>query len=272
MSISQSLAALKNRFEASGRMPVVFLGHGNPMAVIEDNPYSPVWAALGRALPRPQAILAVSAHWMTRGGTLVDVSARPRTIHDFHGFPPELYAQDYPAPGAPEIARDVVALLADDQTRGDESWGLDHGAWAVLKSLYPAADIPVFQLSIDMTKDLDHHFEIGRALSDLRRRGILILGSGNIVHNLHLMRPDIPPYDWAEEFDALFTERLQARDFKTITDRQKLGRLLTLAHPTLDHYFPALTIAGASDDTDELLFITETIDLAAIAMRGFIYS
>ncbi|MCA0042252.1 4,5-DOPA-extradiol-dioxygenase [Celeribacter litoreus] len=271
MSIVQQLQRLKDSLKSSDRLPVVFLGHGSPMNAIEDNSYSRSWKRLGEALPQPQAILVVSAHWMTRGSTLVDVSKMPKTIHDFYGFPQELFAEQYPAPGAPDVAKEVVSLLASHHAEGDDTWGLDHGAWSVLKFLYPNADVPVFQLSIDMTKDLGHHLEIGQALQDLRNRGVLILGSGNIVHNLRTMRFGGRPYDWAEEFDTLVADRLQARDHKTITDRAGLGNLLKMAHPSVDHYLPALTIAGASLPEDELMFMNDTIDIASVSMRSFIY-
>lgn len=184
MPLVQTLSALRDRFVPSDRMPLVFLGHGSPMNAIEDTANSRAWTALGRSLPRPKAILVVSAHWMTRGTTLVDVSALPRTIHDFYGFPQALFDQRYPAPGAPALAREVVSLLASHRAAGDDSWGLDHGAWTVLKFLYPEADVPVFQVSVDIGRDLAHQLEIGRTLSELRNRGVLILGSGNVVHNL----------------------------------------------------------------------------------------
>ena len=271
MSIAHTIQNLKDGLGASDRMPVVFLGHGSPMNAIEDTSYSRTWADLGRTLPRPQAILVVSAHWMTRGTTLVDVSAIPRTIHDFYGFPPELYDQHYPARGEPSLANEVVSLLASHHAAGDDTWGLDHGAWSVLKWLYPGADVPVFQLSIDMSKDLGHHLEIGRALSDLRNRGILILGSGNIVHNLRAMRFGAVPYDWAVEFDSFFGERLEAGDLKALSDREGLGTLFQMANPSVDHYLPALTIAGASDTRDQLAFMNDAIDIASISMRSFIY-
>lgn len=271
MSIVQQLHQLKDNLKASDRMPVVFLGHGSPMNAIEDNAYSRSWSALGNALPHPQAILVVSAHWMTRGSTLVNISKMPKTIHDFYGFPDELFAQQYPAPGDPEMAKEVVSLLASHHAEGDDTWGLDHGAWSVLKFLYPGADVPVFQLSIDMTKDLPHHVEIGEALKDLRNRGVLILGSGNIVHNLRAMRWGGKAYDWAEEFDDLFADRLQMRDHALLSDRKRLGNLLKMAHPSLDHYLPALTIAGASDKDDHLMFMNDTIDIASVSMRSFVY-
>ncbi|MBD5782299.1 4,5-DOPA dioxygenase extradiol [Pelagicoccus sp. NFK12] len=263
---------LKDRFQASERMPVVFLGHGNPMNAIEDNQYSKMWRELGSALPRPQAILVVSAHWMTQGSTLVDISQAPRTIHDFGGFPRELYQQQYPASGDPKLAREVISLLESHHAEGDDSWGLDHGSWSVLKWLYPDADIPVFQLSIDMSKDLDWHLQIGRTLSQLRDRGVLILGSGNVVHNLGALRFDGGIYDWASEFDARFAQLLEERNLAALASRSELGSLFRQAHPTVDHYLPALSVAGASDQKDTLSFTSSNIEIGNISMRGFIFS
>lgn len=271
MSVSQSLQSLRDRLDASDRMPLVFLGHGNPMNAIEDNVYSRGWAELGRTLPRPQAILVVSAHWMTRGTTLVDVSAVPRIIHDFYGFPQELFDQQYPARGAPALARDVAALLASHHAQEDETWGLDHGAWTVLKFLYPDADVPVFQLSIDMSRDLDWQLEIGRTLAGLRDRGVLILGSGNIVHNLGRLSHTATPPDFALDFDTRFAERLTARDLDALADRKGMGSLLEMAHPSVDHYLPALTIAGASDRSDQLSFMNDGFDLGSVSMRSFVF-
>ncbi|AOZ69571.1 4,5-DOPA dioxygenase extradiol [Rhodobacter xanthinilyticus] len=270
MSLASALQSLRDRFKTTERMPLVFLGHGSPMNAIVETDYARNWAALGRALPRPQAILVVSAHWMSRGTTLVDVSRLPRTIHDFYGFPEALYEQQYPAPGAPDIAREVETILASHHAEGDDRWGLDHGAWSVLKWLFPEADVPVFQLSIDMSRDLDWQLEIGAAIKDLRRRGILILGSGNVVHNLRRMRAG-SPWDWAIEFDQGFAERLEARDFKALADRRGMGALFDLAHPTPDHYLPALTVAGAAEAGDELLFMNDSIDIASVSMRSFVF-
>ncbi len=271
MSTAQALRKLRDRLPASARMPVVFLGHGTPMNAIEDTAYSRAWRSLGQSLPRPAAILVVSAHWMSRGTTLVDVSAMPRTIHDFHGFPQALFDQQYPAPGEPGLARDVVSLLASHRAQEDDTWGLDHGSWSVLKFLYPEHDVPVFQVSIDMTQDLSYQLEIGRTLSDLRDRGVLILGSGNVVHNLRAMQRGGRPHDFAIEFDSMFADRLSARDFGALADREGLGSLLTIAHPSVDHYLPALTIAGASDARDELTFMTDAIDLSSVSMRSFVF-
>jgi len=272
MRAAQSLRNLKDGLSASDRMPLVFLGHGSPMNAIEDTEYSRGWTELGQNLPRPQAILVVSAHWMTRGSTLVDVSALPRTIHDFYGFPEQLFAQQYPAPGNPDLARGVVSLLASHHAQEDDTWGLDHGAWTVLKFLYPKADVPVFQLSIDMTRGLSEHIEIGRALSALRDRGVLILGSGNVVHNLgELNWGGGEPVDWAVEFDTFFAERLSDRDFAALADRKGMGALMRRAHPTPDHYIPTLTVAGASDARDQLSYMNDGFDLGTVSMRSFIF-
>lgn len=271
MSASKSLRRLRDQLSLTARMPVVFLGHGSPMNAIDDTAASRAWTALGSALPRPNAILVVSAHWATKGTTLVDVSAAPRTIHDFGGFPKPLYEMQYDAAGDPKLAREVVSLLGSHHTQEDDRWGLDHGAWTVLKFLYPEADVPVFQISIDMTKDLNSHLEIGQALSELRDRGVLILGSGNVVHNLGKLRDGARPHDFALEFDELFADRLSNRDFAALADRKKLGSLLRMAHPSVDHYIPALTIAGASDAKDKVTYLTDTIDLGAVSMRSFVF-
>ncbi|AEX21722.1 4,5-DOPA dioxygenase extradiol [Vibrio natriegens] len=272
MSVMSSLQKLKNRFKASPRMPVVFLGHGSPMNVIEDNEFTRSWVELGRTLPRPQAILVVSAHWMTQGSTLVDVSALPRTIHDFYGFPDALYEKQYPAKGHPELAKEVAALLSDHHVHTDDTWGLDHGAWSVLNSMFPAADVPVFQLSIDITKDMNWHLSIGKKLSELRDRGVLILGSGNIVHNLRALQFDGKPHDWAIEFDQYVADQLNNRDFKSLADVASMGSLLRMANPTLEHYAPALTIAGASNLKDELIYTSQGVELGSISMRSFVFN
>jgi len=252
-------------------MPVLFLGHGNPMNAIEDNQYSQRWKALGRSLVKPQAILVISAHWMTPGTTLVDVSEKPRTIHDFHGFPAALTEKNYGALGSPSLATEITDKLSEFGARTDTSWGLDHGAWTVLEALYPKADVPVFQLSIDISKDLNWHFSIGKALAELRHRGVLLLGSGNIVHNLGALRFDGVAHDWAIEFDAFVKRQLDDRNFASLINTRASGKLLTLSNPTLEHYIPAVTIAGASDANDDLAYITEGIDLGALSMRSFLF-
>lgn len=273
MTVRQQLQSLKDSLRNSDRMPVVFLGHGTPMYAIQDNEYGRNWTALGQSLPRPQAILVVSAHWMTRGSTLVDVSAFPRTIHDFGAFPQELFDQQYPAAGHPDLAAEVVSLLASHHAEGDDTWGLDHGAWSVLKWLYPDADVPVFQLSIDMTKPLEWHLEIGASLAELRDRGVLILGSGNVVHNLRqIRRTGGPACDWAQSFDAKFADVLSDRNFAALADKATFGADFRMAHPTADHYIPALTIAGAAGVQDTLTYMNDAIDMGSMSMRSFIFS
>ncbi|MEL6375837.1 MAG: 4,5-DOPA dioxygenase extradiol [Pseudomonadota bacterium] len=271
MSVAQSLSKLKDALPASDRMPIVFLGHGNPMNAIEDNAYTQSWTALGQTLPRPKAILVISAHWMTRGSTLVDISAVPETIHDFYGFPQDLFDVQYAATGDPKLARDVATLLASHHAEGDETWGLDHGAWTVLRYLYPEADVPVFQLSIDVTKPLAWHLEIGAQLRELRDRGVLILGSGNVVHNLGALNWDGRPHDWALEFDQFFADRLSDRDLHALTDRSGMGALYRTAHPSSEHYIPSLTVAGAATEKDQLYFMTDGIDLGSLSMRSFVF-
>lgn len=232
MSLS-ALQQLKERLPLSARMPLVFLGHGSPMNIIEDNAYRAMWSELGRTLPRPKAILVVSAHWMTSGSTLVDVSANPRTIHDFYGFPEALYQQKYPAKGDPKLAGEVANMLSDFNSNTDDAWGLDHGAWALLQSMYPNADVPVFQLSVDVTRDMQWHLAMGKVLSELRDRGVLILGSGNIVHNLRQLRFDGQDHDWALEFDAYFAHKLNERNFSSLADLNSMGSLMKMSNPTL---------------------------------------
>ena len=254
-------------------MPVLFLGHGSPMNAIMDTEYSRSWQALGKSLPKPQAILVVSAHWVSKGNTLVDISNAPATIHDFYGFPEELYNEKYSALGSPELATKVASMLEHQGGKVDDTWGLDHGSWSVLKYLFPDADVPVFQISIDMSRDLKHQLEVGTVLKSLRDHGVLVLGSGNIVHNLSRLSfsERSKPEEFAVDFEALFSEKLLNRDFDTISDRSKLGTLLDQANPSVDHYLPALTIAGTTDMKDELVFMTDNIDLGSISMQSFVF-
>lgn len=263
-------AAFKD-MPASPRMPTLFIGHGSPMNAITDNAYSRSWRKLGDSLPIPAAILCVSAHWMTRGTTLVHVGPHPQTIHDFGGFPAELFAQQYPAPGAPEMAEAAIELVRSTHLQADTEWGLDHGAWSVLIKMFPKADIPVFQLSLDLTRPPSAHFELARELRPLRDKGVLIVGSGNLVHNLMaLARGGVPPYDWAEDFDARAAHAIRERDFGALASPADLARTLPWAHPTLEHYLPVLFPLGVADDKDELSFFNESIDMGSISMRSFV--
>ena len=252
------------------RIPALFVGHGTPMNAIEDNRFSQTWRKIGKILPRPLAILCVSAHWMTRGTTRVHVGRQPETIHDFGGFPAALYQQQYPAPGAPEAAEAVMGLARSVPVIADTEWGLDHGAWSILIHLFPAADIPTFQLSLDLSRSPAEHFGLARELKPLRDKGVLIVGSGNIVHNLRTMRPGAPPYDWAEAFDADLTAKMEARGFRAAADYQALGEIARLSHPTVEHYLPVLYPLGAADEKDRLEFFNVGFDLASLSMRSFI--
>jgi 4,5-DOPA dioxygenase extradiol len=252
-------------------MPVMFLGHGNPMNAITQNVWADGWAAAAAALPRPQAILCISAHWMTNGETLVDVQQSPPTIHDFGAISPRLFEVRYPAPGAPDLARQVVGALAGQACRGSEEWGLDHGAWSVLRRLYPEADVPVFQMSIDLKRSFAEQMAIGMELRSLRDSGVLVLGSGNLVHNLPDMRFDGAVHDWALEFDHLTARALEERDFAGLANLDRASALFRRAHPTPDHLIPAFYCLGLVETQDSLIFFNEGIDLGCTSMRSFIF-
>jgi len=253
------------------RLPVLFVGHGNPMNAIEDNAWSRAFRDLARALPRPKAILAVSAHWYV-AGTLATASERPETIHDFGGFPDALYRIEYPAPGDPALARRTVKLLEGRRAALDAEWGLDHGTWSVLVHLRPAADVPVVQLSIDGRLPAAEHLAIGRALAPLRDEGVLVLGSGNVVHNLrHAFgawhRGEAATPDWARAFDDEVAAAIARHDGEALVrllDTER-GRL---AAPTPDHYLPLLYVAGASDPADPVRFPIEGFDMSSLSMRA----
>ena len=249
-------------------LPAVFFGHGNPMNALENNRYTIAWQQLGRLISRPKAILSISAHWFVPG-TGITVSSAPRTIHDFGGFPRELYRVQYPALGDPNLARRVQRMLAPLPVDLDESWGLDHGTWSVLRHVYPDADIPVVQLSIDETQPASFHFEIGRKLASLREEGILIIGSGNLVHNLHTYAwgkhtPD--PYDWAIRFETAAREMMVAGEYKSLINYEALGPEAMLSIPTPDHYLPMLYVLGTKQQNEAVTFPIEGVDGGSISM------
>jgi 4,5-DOPA dioxygenase extradiol len=253
---------------AGSRMPALFFGHGNPMNALHENAWTRGWAAIGAALPRPQAVLCVSAHWYLPV-TAVTATARPRTIHDFGGFPRALYEVQYSAPGSPELARRVAQLLAPLEVAMDQSWGLDHGTWSVLVHVYPGADVPVVQLRIDETKPAHWHYELARKLVPLRDEGVLVMGSGNLVHNLHAYSwgdRSVAPYDWALRFETLAREALSRAEFAPLVDYASLGRDAMLSAPTPDHYLPLLYVLAQHQRGEPVSFPVEGFDGGSISM------
>jgi 4,5-DOPA dioxygenase extradiol len=246
-----------------GLMPALFVGHGSPMNAIEENAYAAHWRALGERLPRPKAILCISAHWQTEG-LAVTARARPRTIHDFHGFPPELYQVQYAAPGAPELAARAQQLAPELAL--DTAWGLDHGAWSVLRRLYPAANVPVAQLSLDVHRTPQQHYDLAKLLLPLRRKGVLILGSGNLVHNLRLANPAAAPYDWALTFERQAIERMGAGDHAALLNYHTLGRPAQLAINSAEHYYPLLYVLALQLPGEPLTISSEGIIWGSISM------
>ena len=252
----------------SGVQPALFVGHGNPMNALQDNAWTRAWAALGASLPRPQALLVISAHWYI-GATAVTAMRAPRTIHDFGGFPRELFEVRYDAPGAPALAERVRALLAPQPVLADHAWGLDHGSWAVLRHMYPEADVPVVQLSIDERQPPAFHYELGRRLRPLREQGVLLTGSGDVVHNLHAYawgRHAREPYDWALRFEARVRAQLEAGDHAPLIEYAALGPDALLAVPTPEHYLPLLYVLGASRAGEVVSFPVTGVDGGSVSM------
>jgi 4,5-DOPA dioxygenase extradiol len=263
------------------RLPVLFLGHGSPMNAIEDNEYRQSWQALGQEFgktwPVPQLILCISAHWLTEGWYLTAME-NPKTIHDFGGFPQALFDQQYPVPGAPRVVAEISQGLT--QPNGghalgqDQAWGLDHGAWSVLKPMFPAANLPVVQLSMDYSRPPSEHFALGQQLKQLRERGVLIVGSGNIVHNLRTMRFGVPgnqAYDWAIEFDTTVAQQVETGDLAALANFQNRGAVAKQAHPSHEHYLPLLYAAGAVDAGEPVRAFNTSFQAASISMRSFMW-
>jgi len=251
------------------RMPALFLGHGSPMNVLEDNIYTRAWEALGKSLPRPKAILAVSAHWYTRG-TAVTAMENPRTIHDFGGFPQALFDKRYPAPGSPALAKRVQDVLAPLTVTADSEWGFDHGSWGVLIKMYPEADIPMIQLSIDGTKPAEYHYQLGKKLAALRDEGVMIVASGNVVHNLRMVKWDgnSEPYPWADSFNQYVIDNLswkgEAKDHPLVNFMQHDGG--ALSNPTPEHYLPLLYLLGSWDGIEPISMPTQGIVMSSLSM------
>ena len=279
-SAAALLAGLPS-LKKSEKMPVLFLGHGSPMNAIGDNEYRRSWQALGARfgtdLPRPQLILCISAHWLTQGWWLTAM-AQPKTIHDFGGFPEELFAKQYPAPGDPAAAQAIGQLVRQRASLplglDEGEWGLDHGAWSVLKPMFPVADVPVIQLSMDYARPPEDHYDLARQLKALRDRGVLIVGSGNIVHNLRQMQRGADgnqAFDWALEFDQTIGGQVQQGNLDALQKFQKLGSLAKMAHPTHEHFLPLLYCAGAVDPREPMQFFNTSFQGGSISMRSMIW-
>ncbi len=251
-------------------MPVLFIGHGSPENALGKNEFNIIWGKIAREIPKPELILCISAHWMTRGATAVSSAKTLKTIHDFYGFPKELYRLNYDVQGSPKQAAEIAGLIKSDQAELDNQWGIDHGAWVVLMNMYPEKTIPVLQLSLNLDLPLHKCFAIGEELSGLREQGVLILGSGNLVHNLMMFNPEEEPFPWAVEFDGFVKNKLNEKDYRALIDYRK-QKTAAISHPTDDHYRPFIYAIGAAKG-ETPRFFTEKIVFGSVGMRGAIFS
>lgn len=270
------LTALTQYFEETPPMPVLFVGHGSPMNAIEDNLFSREMKEVGKKLPKPNAILMISAHWET-AGTFVTAQEKPPTIHDFGGFPQALFDVQYPAPGSKWLAEDVKKIVSKTEVQLNEEWGFDHGCWSVTKNMFPNADVPIIQLSLDYRKDASYHYELAQQLSLLRRKGILIIGSGNMVHNFQYLQLKEAgdfnkpfAHDWAIEANDLLKKKIIDNDYKALTHYSSLGKPINLAVPTPEHYLPMLYALASRQNKDELFFFNDITIAGSFAMTSFI--
>jgi 4,5-DOPA dioxygenase extradiol len=247
-------------FKSTDKMPVLFLGHGSPMNAIEENEFVAGFRKIGKEIPRPNAVLCISAHWETLG-TFVTAMEKPKTIHDFGGFPEELYQVQYPAPGSPELAKETKDLVKKADVHLDDKWGLDHGAWSVIKHLYPNADVPVIQMSLDYNQPLQYHYELAKDLASLRDKGILIIGSGNMVHNLRVVAWDKLnedyAYDWALEASDKMKQYILSGDHKKLINAETAGRAFELAIPTPEHYLPLLYALALKEENEQVTLFND---------------
>ena len=253
-------------------MPVVFAGHGSPMSAIENNAYTAAWEKIGKELPRPRAILSVSAHWFTRG-TRVQTDPHPQQIYDMYGFPPELYHLKYPVSGSAELGKKVLSLIHSVPVQADNSWGIDHGTWAVLCKMFPKADIPVVQLSVDGQASPSQHYAVGQELRSLREEDVLIFASGDVVHNLSLIDWDkTDGYEWADTFDTSIRDKILAHDFQSVVNYSGMGESARLSVPSPDHFSPLLYALGAADSEDRTTVFNDFRTLGSLSMTGYIFS
>lgn len=251
------------------KTPLLFIGHGSPMNGIEDNEFSAGWETLAKEIPLPKAVLVVSAHWYTKG-TFITAMEHPKTIHDFGGFPKALFDVQYPAPGNPALAKETASLIHKTQVGLDHEWGLDHGTWSVVRRMYPEAKIPVLQLSIDYSKGPQYHYELAKELAELRKKGVLIIGSGNMVHNLRIMDWSLKDsgYDWAEEMNETFKKKITAGDHTSLMEYEKLGQAAKLSIPTPEHYLPLLYILGLQEKNEQVSFFNDKTLMGSISMTS----
>ena len=266
------LKQITNSLPGTGLMPVLFLGHGSPMNALDDNQFVKGWKTATRFLSRPKAILCISAHWET-DGTFVTAMKQPRTIHDFGGFPQDLFDVQYPAPGSLELAAEIVEMITKTSVGLDETWGLDHGCWSLLKQCYPAADIPVIQLSLDYSRPAQYHYELAKELAALRKKGVLIIGSGNLVHNLRLIaweQIEEPEYgfDWALEADAKMKKLILAGDHQQLIDYKMLGKAFDLAIPTPEHYLPLLYVLALKEELEQVTIFNDKAVMGSLTMTS----
>ena len=268
----QELKNISDTFPKSDKMPTIFIGHGSPMNALADNNFTHSLNTLGKSIEKPKAILVVSAHWLTMNKTYVSVNPAPQTIYDFGGFPKELYDVKYEPMGSPAFAREVINEVKSIGILEEHTMGLDHGAWSVLRHIYPAADIPTFQMSIDFSKPPQFHFELAKELQNLRSKGVLILTSGNIVHNLRQLNwndTNPKPFDWALEFDTMVKAKLDNGQFADLADFKSFGSIGQMAHPSYDHYLPMLYTAGLIGKNEKIKYTFEGFDMGSISMRCF---
>lgn len=269
------LKKISDNFSDSPLMPIIFFGHGSPMNAIEQNEFSRKWQEIGKKLPKPSAILSISAHWETKG-TMITYLDKPKTIHDFGGFPQALFDVQYPAPGNKALALETQKLITSTSLILDEQWGLDHGTWSILKHLYPLADIPVLQLSIDYTKNPQYHYELAKQLSALRKKGVLIIGSGNVVHNLGMVdwsKLHTPNYgfDWAIEANTKVKDFVSKHQHQDLINYSKHGKAFQLAIPSSEHYIPLLYILGLQNEKDKLSVFNDQAVMGSLTMTSFMF-
>ncbi len=269
----RELSKIGDSLPKTEKMPVLFIGHGSPMNAIEDNEFTTRWKQLAKDLPQPAAVICISAHWLTKG-TFITAMDQPETIHDFGGFPQALFDVQYPAPGNPQLAIETKELIKTTTVGLDHEWGLDHGTWSIIKQMYPEAKIPVLQLSIDYYKSPQYHYDLAKELSALRNKGVLIVGSGNMVHNLGMVDfkklndPKGFGFDWALEMNEIFKSNISSRNHKALIDYQNLSKSATLAIPTPDHYYPLLYTLGLQNEKEETSFFNDKAVAGSLTMTS----